>query len=253
MRKILSIAGFDPSGGAGLTLDSLVAREHGFFCYGALTVTVAQSSCGVKSVFPLEPACLKEQLQAVAEEGSLEGVKLGLIGTVRLGEVVAEFLKSSQFNLVVCDPVIRASDGTLLVEEKLTAFYREAIFPLVSVVTFNLEEARLIFKAENDIQSVLDGLKKWGGSFVLKGGHVEGTKAVDYVYSDCEVSSISLPRLERDVRGTGCAFSTSLLCQLTSTASLKEAAEKAKEYVFRKIKESRKLGLGSNQMVFGGD
>lgn len=252
MQKILSIAGLDPSSGSGITLDYLVASEHGFFCYGALTVAVAQNSCGVKSVFPQEPTCLQEQLQAVAEEGPLEGVKLGLIGTVKLGEVVAEFLRNKQYKLVVCDPVIKASDGTWLVEEELISFYREAIFPLVSVVTFNLEEACLIFKTGNDVQTLLNELRKWGGNFVLKGGHIEGAKVVDYVYSNSEISSISLPRWEREVRGTGCAYSTSLLCQLALSASLKEAAEKSKEYVYRKIRESQKLGLGRNQMVFRG-
>lgn len=249
--KILSIAGFDPSGGAGILVDFEVAREQGYHCYGALTSLTAQNSREVQGVFPVQSEVLKNTLAALLEEGKISGVKLGLLPEVKLAEVVKDFLLMTRITPVVCDPVLNASDGTPLVAKEMHKYYKNEIFPLVDVVTYNVMEAE-IFTGLNieDLEELIARLSEFNSRFVIKGGHYQKHRAMDFVYSNGEFVPMSLPVLEKEVRGTGCVYSTSLLCHLLDGKEFVEAARRTKGYVYEKIKTSEKLGQGLYQFVW---
>lgn len=250
MRKILSIAGFDPSGGAGVFIDSLVALEHGFFCYSSLTTLTAQNSQGVKNFKFIPVNFFPRQLEVLFEEGEIEGLKLGLLGKKRIAEIVASFIQENNFKFVVCDPILISSSGEWLVEKGIISAYRKKIFPL-SICTFNAIEAERFFGYCDDLEELLSRVSEFSSSFVIKGGHYPG-EVTDYVFHQGEVRSFTLPRLTKEVRGTGCAFSTSLLCYLLLGKDIFEAAREAKYYVYEKIKRAEKIGRGKYQMIFGG-
>ncbi len=249
--KILSIAGFDPSGGAGVLVDFEVAREHGYHCYGAITSFTAQNSQKVSGVFPVEKEVLEETLASLLAEGGIFGIKLGLLPEVELAEVVKEFLLKTKIRPVVCDPVLNASDGTPLVAKEMHNYYRKEIFPLADVVTYNVTEAE-IFTGLNieQLEELIARLSQFNKQFVIKGGHYQEHRAMDFVCKEDEFIPMSLPVLEKEVRGTGCAYSTSLLCHLLEGKDFLEATRKAKGYVYEKIKTSERLGLGLYQFIW---
>lgn len=250
--KILSVAGLDPSGGAGVLVDFEVAREHDYFCYTAVTSLTSQSSIRVTGVYPVESEILKETFSVLSGEGKISGLKLGLLPKVSLAKVVKDFILNSQIRPVVCDPVLNASDGTRLVSKEMFNFYKNEIFPLVDIVTYNVMEAE-IFTGLNieHLEELVARLSEFNPRFVIKGGHYQKHRALDFVYDNGDLTSMSLPVLEKEARGTGCAYSTSLLCCLLNGLKLEEAAKSAKNYVYEKIKTSQKLGQGSYQFVWG--
>ncbi len=250
MRKILSIAGFDPSGGAGVILDCLVALEHGFFCYAAVTTVTAQNSQEVRDFRYVPLKVFKDELDVLFEEGGIEGVKLGLLGKAEIAKRVARFIKKSRLQPVVCDPVLLSSSGQLLSQKKIISVYREDIFP-ISIPTFNAIEAERFFGFSDDLGELFSCISEVSSSFVVKGGHLKGS-ATDFVFHQGEVRSFTLPRLKKEVRGTGCAFSTSFLCNLLMRKDVFEAVKEAKYYVYEKIKKSKRIGKGRFQMVFEG-
>ncbi len=249
MRKILSIAGFDPSGGAGVFIDSLVAMEHGFFCYSCLTTVTAQNSQGVKDFKYIPLKLFQNELKALTEEGNIEGLKLGLLGKGRFAEEVPPFIKKNNFKFTVCDPILISSSGERLSEKRIVSAYKEKVFPL-SILTLNAIEAERHFGYCDDLEELFAQVSKFSSTFIIKGGHYPG-EATDYVFHQGEVRSFTLPRIDKEVRGTGCAFSTSLLCNLLLGKNIFEAAKEAKHYVYEKIKSAKKMGRGRYQIIFG--
>lgn len=249
--KILSIAGFDPSGGAGVLVDFEVAREHEYYCYASITSLTSQDSKKVTGVYPVETKVLKETLSVLLEEGTISGLKLGLLPKVSLAEIVRDFISNSRVKPVVCDPVLSASDGTMLVDKEMLNFYKKEIFPLVDVVTYNVMEAE-VFTGLNieQLEELVARLSEFNSRFIIKGGHYQKHRAMDFVYDNGVFTSMSLPVLEKEVRGTGCAYSTSLLCCLLNGLDFVEAAKTAKNYVYEKIKTSQKLGQGIYQFIW---
>jgi hydroxymethylpyrimidine/phosphomethylpyrimidine kinase len=250
MRKILSIAGFDPSAGAGVFIDSLVALEHGFFCYSAVTTVTAQNSMGVKDYKYTSIKLFQNELEALAEEGDIEGLKLGLLGKRKFAELAASFIRKNEFKFTVCDPILISSSGERLAEKGIISAYRKIIFPL-SISTFNAIEAERFFGYCDNLEELFARVSEFSPSFVIKGGHYPG-EVTDYVFHQGEVRSFTLSRIDKEVRGTGCAFSTSLLCYLLLGKDIFEAVKEAKYYVYEKIKGARKIGQGRYQMVFRG-
>lgn len=249
--KILSIAGFDPSGGAGVLVDFQVAREHDYFCYTAVTSLTSQNSKKVTGVYPVEAGVLKETLAVLLEEGQIAGLKLGLLPEVKLAEVVRDFIVETQIRPVVCDPVLSASDNTSLVAKEMLNYYKTEIFPFVDIITYNVMEAE-IFTGLNieHLEELVARLSEFSSQFVIKGGHYQKHRAMDFVYDNGNFTSMSLPVLEREVRGTGCAYSTALLCALLDGQEYLEATQSAKNYVYEKIKTSQKLGQGLYQFIW---
>ncbi len=256
---VLSIAGYDPSSGAGITADVKTAASHGCFGATCITAITVQSTQGVFGVWPLEPELVVRVLNTLADDLEIAAVRLGMLGSGAIAGVVSGFLASRQFPNIVLDPVIRSSSGAALLDEIGVEMLR-GLMPLCNVVTPNVEEAAELAAApalpvdapwEETLpwlRSTAIRLHDLGAKGVLiTGGHLrQANDYLSYLRSGKrEEEIITGEKLEsRSTHGTGCALATALACQLALGRELPEAVRAAKEYVRRAILAAYPLGKG---------
>ncbi len=255
---ILSIAGYDPSSGAGITADVKTAAANGCYAATCLTALTVQSTQGVFDVQPVSPDLVRRTLNALAEDLDIAAVRLGMLGSGDVASVVADFLGSSRLPYIVLDPVIRSSSGAMLLDEAGLDVLRARLIPLCDVMTPNIHEAALLVGADSiaedatwesglpRIRKLADELHHFGArAVVITGGHLR--PANDYLSSKVPLQQkiIAGERLEsRSTHGTGCAYATALACHLALGEELPQAARKAKEYVCRAIRAAYPVGKG---------
>ncbi len=229
MKTLLTIAGFDPSSGAGVTADLAVFAAHGYFGVSAITGLTVQSTQGVRRTEAVEAELLRETLACLADDLEIAGVKIGMLTTAANVAVVADFLRTLAVP-VVLDPVLRSSSGRALLEPAGVAALCDALLPLADWATPNRAE----FAALGDAQP------KTG--LVVTGGDDDG--------SDCVITRGTENWLRgeriasRATHGTGCAFSSAMLCGLVGGLGGVEAARAAKEYVTEAIRRAPGIGKG---------
>ncbi|MDI6799174.1 MAG: bifunctional hydroxymethylpyrimidine kinase/phosphomethylpyrimidine kinase [Actinomycetota bacterium] len=256
VKKILLIGGTDPSGGAGVVLDSFIAAELNAFPYAVVTAVIAQSSTGVFAIQKLDTEIIEAQLEAVLSEGGIAAVKSGVLHSKEAILVLSTTLERLLDIPFVLDPVLVSSSGTKLLSEDGIGFLKERLFPKATIVTPNLEEAEALSKikidSQADIKRAADIILESGPKWVLvKGGHLEGDYALDYLFGEQD-AVFALPRIERgeDVRGTGCIFATSLAVNLLNRKEVAEAVQLAKENTLNKIRSALHIGRGRPQISF---
>ncbi len=271
---ILSIAGYDPSSGAGITADIKTAASQGCFAVTCITALTVQSSQGVFGVQPLEPELVSRTLTALADDLEIAAIRIGMLGSGEVGAAVAEFLTSRRLPNVVLDPVIRSSSGAVLLDDAGLEVLR-AMLPLCDVVTPNINEASILVGAaalvpETSWDAAFPQLRRWAAQIhdlgargvVITGGHLmpandylsygssgesEGLRgnASGGISGEFREEVISGERLEsRSTHGTGCAFATALACQLALGRELPQAVRAAKDYVRRAILAAYPVGKG---------
>ncbi len=243
--NILSIAGSDPSGGAGVQRDLQVMAKLGCHGMAVITALTAQNSTGVQAVEPVEPDFLRSQLYCVFDDMDVSAVKIGMVGKVANMRVIADVLAEHALLHgipVVLDPVMIASSGGALMEEdeqSILGGLKEDLLPVVSVLTPNIPEAeKLTRKAVMDLESGARAVLDLGARAVLlKGGHLKGDSSPDVLAFGDELHVFDAPRIDvgdsggDGVRGTGCALSSALACYLAQGHNLPEATLAAKDYV----------------------
>jgi hydroxymethylpyrimidine/phosphomethylpyrimidine kinase len=257
---VLSIAGYDPSSGAGVTADIKTAASQGCYAVTCITAITIQSTQGVFGVRPLEPELIGQMLQVLADDMEIAAVRVGMLGSAKVAAAVAGFLDSRRLPNVVLDPVIRSSSGATLLDDGGLEVLR-AMLPLVDVITPNISEAATLVGAEQlaDETSWADAFPRvcrWAAqlhdlgadSVVITGGHLR--PANDYLSSkglgDSGKQVIPGERLDsRSTHGTGCAFATALACQLALGRDLPNAVCLAKHYVRRAILAAHPIGKGA--------
>ena len=245
--RALTIAGYDPSSGAGITADLQVFAAHGVAGVSAITALTVQSAKGVQRVEPVSPDLLAETLDFWGQIGTIKGVKLGMLGTAALVDVVTDFLKKSPVlrERIVLDPVIRSSSGAELLDSEGVHRLISGILPLVGWVTPNLEEAaRLLSEPVGDRETIPHQavrLAKLGGdglNVVITGGHLDPPD--DFLRSSSG-EEVWLPgeRVEatsiHGTHGTGCVFSSALLCRLLLGDEGADAVRLAKRSVVNRL------------------
>jgi hydroxymethylpyrimidine/phosphomethylpyrimidine kinase len=258
-RVVLSIAGHDPSSGAGITADIKTAASLSCYAVTCVTALTVQSTQGVFGVQALEPELVVRTLNTLADDFDIAAVRIGMLGTGAVAGVVSGFLASRRLPNVVLDPVIRSSSGTALLDEIGLEMLR-AIIPLCDVVAPNVDEAALLAVTETLrkdagwedalpwLRSAAVRLHDLGArNVVITGGHLR--PANDYLSSKgpagVHEEVIAGERIEsRSTHGTGCAFATALACQLAMGMELPEAVRAAKEYVRKAIRSAYPLGKG---------
>ncbi len=255
MRTLLSIAGFDPSSGAGVTADLAVFAAHGAFGTSCLTALTVQSTVGVRSVEPVDSRILRETLACLCEDLPPAAIKLGMLATVENVRVVVEFLQvwrsSSRKLPVVLDPVIRSSSGRELLTRQGVDLMRDELLPLVTLVTPNLDELGVLTGTASgsraEVEEAARSLQRQtpGLGVVVTGGHF-ATEADDLVLApDSRAEWLPGAKIaSQSTHGTGCAFSSALACRLAEGFSGVEAARLAKEYVAEGIRRATPLGRG---------
>lgn len=245
---LLSIAGFDPSCGAGTAADLKTFAAHGCYGVAAITSLTVQNTQSVEAVHNTPSAELRAQLDALAADCEIAAVKIGMLGNRGNAGVVAEFLDAHKFNHIVHDPVMKSSSGAELLDAAGVKFLTAELLKRASVITPNISEAEILtgltIKEVADMEAAARKIVELGArAIILKGGHME--KAIDVLFDGAELVQLSGDRVKTDnMHGTGCAFASALAAQLALGRGLFEAATLAKAYVTKAIEKGYAIGKG---------
>jgi hydroxymethylpyrimidine/phosphomethylpyrimidine kinase len=226
-KNLVSIAGYDPSAGAGVLLDIKVFERLGYRGFGVLTAVTAQNPERVDRVFPLPVRAVSNQFERLAESAGFAGIKVGMIGTSGNLATVARIMARQARIPRVVDPVFRSSSGAFLLEKKAWPRYLDVLEGKADLITPNLDEAEIL--VGGPVRSV-PAMREAAAAItrasripcLLKGGHLEG-KAVDVLFDGREFTDFEHGRSVRDVHGTGCFLSSAILGHLAEGRTLKEA------------------------------
>ncbi len=264
---ILSIAGYDPVSGAGITADIKTAAAQGCYAVTGITALTVQSTQGVFGVQPLEAELVARTLAILADDLEIAAVRLGMLGSGAVAAAVADFLEQRRLANVVLDPVIRSSSGAILLDEPGQEVLVKRLLRLADVISPNINEAALLAGAGPvatgvpweevlpHLRDIASKLRKVGSrAVVITGGHLkpandyllygEGDRALEEVFPGEHLES-------RSTHGTGCAFATAVACQLARGKTLPEAIRAAKEYVRKAIAAAYPLGRGVGPINHG--
>lgn len=249
---MLSIAGSDPSGGAGIQADIKTASALGVYSAAVLTALTAQNTTGVQGIHAVPPEFVEQQLTSVLDDLDVAAVKIGMLGTPEVTSRVARLLGERGAANVVLDPVMVATSGDRLVPEESVAVIREQLLPLSALVTPNVPEAALL--TGRSVED-LDGLEAAGRALVemgaraalVKGGHLTGEDSVDVLVTTAGVTRLTAPRVRTPhTHGTGCTLSSAVAAFLVRGESLADAVERAKTYLSAALASGarREVGFG---------
>ena len=249
MKHLLTIAGSDSSGGAGIQADLKTFAAHGVFGMSVITAVTAQNTCGVTQVQDITPEVITAQVDAVFSDIRVDAVKIGMVSRTESIHAIAEALKKWQPPVIVVDPVMISKSGyPLLQPEACDALIKE-LLPLATLLTPNLPEAEAIcgfaIKTEKDMEKAASVIIAFGAKAVLvKGGHLENS-ADDYLYDGKQGIWLPGTRIQtQHTHGTGCTLSSALASNLAKGLSLVEAVKASKQYVTTAIEHGIALGHG---------
>ncbi len=252
-HKVLTIAGSDSSGGAGIQADIKTFSALG--CYGMSVVTAltAQNTRGVTSVHAVPAAFVEDQLEAVFNDLGADAVKIGMLYSVDVVETVARQLMKHSAKNIVLDPVMSAQSGDRLLQDKAIGAVKDLLMPLATVVTPNVPEAsvflnRPIYTWEDMREAAIQLASCGAGSILLKGGHLDGSDSTDAFYLCREDRFIVLEAeriATRNNHGTGCTFSSAIASFLARGIPLEKAVKQAKEYLTKAIGAGAEFEIGS--------
>lgn len=247
---VLTIAGFDPSSGAGVTADVKTIAAHGCYGVAAITAMTVQSTAGVNKVLPVDPGLLAETLDELVSDMKISAVHIGMLGSGEIASRVAQFLETANPPNVVLDPILQASSGANLLDEAGVRVLKERLLRLANVITPNVNEATTLsgipIHSVEDMALAAQRLQEMGAqSVVVTGGHLEA--AIDLLREKGQPGqTFRCHRLpSQNTHGTGCAFSTAIACHLAQGRSLSAAVLAAKSYVTAAIANAYPVGKGS--------
>ncbi|MBR6982370.1 MAG: bifunctional hydroxymethylpyrimidine kinase/phosphomethylpyrimidine kinase [Ruminococcus sp.] len=257
MKAVLTIAGSDSSGGAGIQADIKTMTVNGVFAMSAVTALTAQNTMGVRSVMEVSPQFLAEQIDAVFEDIRPDAVKIGMVSSPELAEVIAERLIYHKAQNIVTDPVAVATSGSALSTSDAYEAVKKRLFPISAVITPNIPEASLI--SGMDLQSEADMEKaavsiagKYGCAVLCKGGHSLSDANDLLAMPDGQMKWFRGRRIDNpNTHGTGCTLSSAIATYLAKGCSLAEAVEHAKEYISGALSAMLDLGHGSGPLDHG--
>ncbi len=256
MKTALTIAGSDSSGGAGIQADIKTMMANGVYAMSVITSLTAQNTLGVKSIFDVTPEFLSDQLDAVFTDIFPDAVKIGMISSPSLAEVIAEKLAYYNAKNIVLDPVMVATSGATLTKTEAVRVMTQKLFPLATVITPNIPEAEVLskmeIKNENDMKKSAEAIYSlYGCSVLLKGGH-SINDANDLLYENGKFRWFSGKRIDNpNTHGTGCTFSSAIASNLAKGMTLSDAVTSAKEYISAALAFGLNLGKGSGPLNHG--
>ena len=253
---VLTIAGFDPSSGAGITADIKTIAAHECYGVSCITALTIQSTQGVRRVQAVDPNLIADTLQELVSDLAVAAVHIGMLGNGQVVEVVANFLGQARLPHVVLDPILKSSSGADLLDAAGTRLLIERLIPLAELVTPNLDEASALTGiAVTNLDQMGDAAARLhslgAANVVVTGGHLE--KAIDLLSfttargTEKEVFKADRQR-SNSTHGTGCAFSTALACHLAHGRGIPEAVLLSKAYVSAAIANAHPLGKGTGPL-----
>lgn len=250
-KRVLSIAGSDSGGGAGIQADIKTISALGCYATTAVTALTAQNTQGVQGIHAPPPEFLAQQLKSVFEDIGADAVKIGMLHSPEIVEVVAAALRRYQPPFVVLDPVMVATSGDPLITPQTQESIVRHLFKLATVITPNLDELSLLvgrpITLPSQFQDAAQDLFNRGACAVLvKGGHLTGPQLIDSLFeSGAHRTDIVSDRiLTRNLHGTGCTLSSAIACHLAQGYPLRLAVKGAQDYVHRAIDAARDMTLG---------
>lgn len=254
MKTAVTIAGSDSSGGAGIQADIKTMTMNNVFAMSAITALTAQNTQGVKGILESSPEFLKSQLDCIFEDIFPDAVKIGMVSSSELIEVIAERLVHYDAKNIVVDPVMVATSGSNLMKTDAVEKLANLLFPIATVITPNIPEGEVLseIKIESE-EDMLKAAKKIGDKYnvavLLKGGH-SINDANDLLYEDGEFTWFKGNRIENpNTHGTGCTLSSAIASNLAKGFDLKESIRRGKDYISDALREMLDLGKGSGPMA----
>jgi hydroxymethylpyrimidine/phosphomethylpyrimidine kinase len=259
---VLSIAGFDPSSGAGVTADIKTLAAHGCYGLGCITALTVQSTTGVTQVQPVAGKIVRDTIRELAGDFAIAAIRIGMLGSGDVVEAVADFLKEAPRPNVVLDPIFKSSSGAPLLDDAAIAQLKRVLLPLATVITPNVYEATALTGLQvgnlAEMKAAASRLHELGArNVVVTGGDVTGErpeKAIDLLSAEGTNGIFSQSEFASDrvrsnsTHGTGCAFATALAANLGLGKQLYDAVVLAKAYVKKAIARAYPLGKGQGPL-----
>jgi hydroxymethylpyrimidine/phosphomethylpyrimidine kinase len=250
--RVLTIAGSDSGGGAGIQADLKTFAALGCYGMSAITALTAQNTLGVSGIHPVPENFAAAQIAAVLEDIGADAVKIGMLYSAELIQVVAEQLLKYAVRNIVLDPVMIAQSGDRLLRDDAVDAIRKQLMPLADVVTPNIPEAEVLaerpIRSLEDMQATARDLARFGSaSILLKGGHLEEGDSSDLLYLCREKRMITLTAkriASTNTHGTGCTLSSAIAAHLARGENIEQAVGHAKEYITQAIRAGADYTLG---------
>lgn len=253
MKTALTIAGSDSSGGAGIQADIKTMTLNGVYASSCITAITAQNTQGVRSVQEVDPDILRDQLDMVFEDIFPDAVKIGMVSSKTLIQVIAEALSRHKARKIVLDPVMVATSGARLMEEAALESLVKDLLPLADLITPNIPEGEILagqkIKSSQDMEKMAKKIgEDYGVAVLLKGGHQIST-ANDLLYDGEGITWFYGERVDNpNTHGTGCTLSSAIAANLAKGLSMEEAVKEAKAYITGCLRAGLDLGHGSGPL-----
>lgn len=258
MRTALTIAGSDSSGGAGIQADIKTMICNGVYAMSAITALTAQNTTGVTGIMEASPEFLGEQMDNIFTDIRPDAVKIGMVSSAALIEMIAAKLREYEAENIVVDPVMVATSGAKLIADDAVAALKKELLPMAAILTPNIPEAEVLsgmeIRTEDDMIKAAKTISETYGCAVLcKGGH-QLNDANDLLYRDGSYQWFYGKRIDNpNTHGTGCTLSSAIAANLAKGFTLDEAVERAKRYISGALAAMLDLGKGSGPMNHGFD
>jgi hydroxymethylpyrimidine/phosphomethylpyrimidine kinase len=248
--RVLTIAGSDSGGGAGIQADLKTCTALGVYGMSAITSITAQNTVAVTAIHDLPPDVVAKQIDAVAQDIGVDAAKTGMLSSAAIIEAVADAIERNAIPNLVIDPVMVAKSGDALLRESARQALITKLLPHALILTPNIPEAEVIagcaIGSPDDVPDAAKRILDLGPQYVLmKGGHLEGHQATDYLFSREGQETYTATRFDTpNTHGTGCTYSAAIAAHLALGHSPRDAIQRAKDYLTRAIEENLDLGAG---------
>jgi hydroxymethylpyrimidine/phosphomethylpyrimidine kinase len=253
MKTVLTIAGSDSSGGAGIQADIKTIAAHKVYAMSAITALTAQNTTGVSGVFESSPEFVGLQLDCIFTDIFPDAVKIGMVSNPAIIEVIADKLVEYKARNIVADPVMVATSGSKLMSDGAIDTLITRLLPLADVITPNLQEAEHLWGSSIDteeemVKAAIEISEKINTAVLIKGGHL-ADNANDLLYADGKVIWFKAPQIDNpNTHGTGCTLSSAIASNLALGYSLEDSIRNAKEYITGALLDGLNLGKGSGPL-----
>lgn len=249
---VLTIAGSDSSGGAGIQADIKVISALGCYAASVITALTAQNTMGVQAIHEIPSTFVQEQLESVFQDLNIKSVKIGMLHNEKIMSVISDTLKKFKPSFVVLDPVMMSKNGCALIDPETLPALKQMLFPLATLITPNLSEAELLLdvKIKTSIEQELAALEignRFKVNVLIKGGHFSNEQSSDvlYVYREKICHWFHAERIDsHNTHGTGCSLSSAIASFLAKGESLEIAVSNAKKYLTKAIEFGASLKIG---------
>lgn len=253
MNTILTIAGTDPTGGAGVQADLKTFMAHNVYGMSIITALVAQNTLGVKDIMNVTPDFLEEQFDCVFNDIFPDALKIGMVSETELIHTIVKKLKQYHARHIVVDPVMVSTSGSRLIEDSALDALKYELIPLSEIITPNIPEAEVLtgkkIKSKEDMIRAAQDIRQWyQGDILIKGGHFED-RADDLLYHNNEKIWLECEHIDNpNTHGTGCTLSSAIASHLASGYDMITSVRKAKDYISGALKANLDLGHGSGPL-----